>query len=57
MRSFDGKTIFVVEYETDSSMVREYMTDVDYSNLLNKERDGLIKIMNHKSVSNEMQEA
>jgi len=38
--SFDKNTIFVVEYETDTSMVREYMTDIDFSNLQNDERNG-----------------
>ncbi len=47
MRSGDTTTIYMVDYETDSSMVREYMTNNEFSNLLKAERNGFIKIMNH----------
>ena len=47
MRSIDSNAIFMVDYETDSSVVREYMTTIDYEKLLNDERNGNIRIMNH----------
>ena len=52
MRSIDSKTIFMVDYETDSSVVREYMTTIDYQKLLLDERNGSIKIMNHLKIGN-----
>ena len=57
MKGLEGKTIFMVEYETDTSVVREYMTDADYDNLLNDERDGKIRIMNHKNIDFVLREA
>ncbi len=50
MRSINGNTIFMVDYETDTSVVHEYMTESDYTALLKSERDGLIKIMNHRNI-------
>ena len=52
MRSSDSKTIFMVDYETDSSVVREYMTTIDYQKLLSSERNGSIKIMNLMKIGN-----
>ena len=52
MRSIDSNTIFMVDYETDSSVVREYMTTIDYQKLLNDERNGSIKIMNLMKIGN-----
>ena len=57
MRSIDSNTIFMVDYETDSSVVREYMTTIDYQKLLNDERNGIIKIMNHLMIGNQTEEA
>ncbi|MBR4446219.1 MAG: hypothetical protein IKS37_10045 [Solobacterium sp.] len=50
MKGLEAKTIFMVEYETDTSVVREYMTDADYDRLLSDERDGKIRIMNHRNI-------
>ena len=50
MRSIESNAIFMVDYETDSSVVREYMTTIDYQKLLNDERNGSIKIMNHLKI-------
>lgn len=52
MRSIDSKTIFMVDYETDSSVVREYMTTIDYQKLLSSECNGSIKIMNLMKIGN-----
>ena len=52
MRSVDSSTIFMVDYETDSSVVREYMTTIDYQKLLLNERNGNIKIMNLMKIGN-----
>ena len=52
MRSIDSNAIFMVDYETDSSVVREYMTTIDYQKLLLDERNGSIKIMNHLKIGN-----
>lgn len=57
MKGLEGKTIFMVEYETDTSMVREYMTDADYTNLLNDERDGKVVIVSHKNIDFVLREA
>ena len=46
MRSVDTTAIFMVDYETDTSVVREYVTTIDYNKLLNDERNGTIRIMN-----------
>lgn len=50
MRSVDSTAIYMVDYETDSSMVREYMTNNEFRNLLKAERNGFIKIMNHVQI-------
>ena len=42
----------MVDYETDSSVVREYMTTIDYQKLLLSERNGSIKIMNLMKIGN-----
>lgn len=52
MRSIDSNAIFMVDYETDSSVVREYMTTIDYQKLLLDERNGSIRIMNHMKIGN-----
>ena len=52
MRSIDSNAIFMVDYETDSSVVREYMTTIDYQKLLSSERNGSIKIMNLMKIGN-----
>ena len=50
MRSIDSNAIFMVDYETDSSTVREYVTTIDYRKLLNDERNGSIRIMNQTKI-------
>ncbi|MBR3357034.1 MAG: hypothetical protein IKG46_04315 [Solobacterium sp.] len=57
MKGLEAKTIFMVEYETDTSVVREYMTDADFDRLLTDERDGKIRIMNHRNIDFVLNEA
>ncbi len=52
MRSIDSNAIFMVDYETDTSVVREYVTTIDYDRLLNDERNGTIRIMNQIRIGN-----
>ena len=42
----------MVDYETDTSVVREYVTTIDYDRLLNDERNGTIRIMNQIRIGN-----
>ncbi len=57
MRSVDSNAIFMVDYETDTSVVREYLTTIDYNKLLNDERNGTIRIMNHTRIGNSTEKA
>ena len=57
MRSVDSNAIFMVDYETDTSVVREYLTTIDYNKLLNDERNGTIRIMNHTRIGSSAEKA
>ena len=54
--SIDNTAIFMVDYETDSSVVREYVTTIDYDKLLNDDRNGTIRIMNQIRIGNSSSE-
>lgn len=47
MRNINDLTMCIVDYETDVSEVREYMTNYEFQKLLNEERKGNIRIVNH----------
>lgn len=51
MTNFDPTTVFMVDYETDTALVREYMSNIDYSRLLQSEKNGGVRIMNHEVIS------
>lgn len=57
MRSVDSNAIFMVDYETDTSVVREYVTTIDYNKLLSDERNGMIRIMNHTRIGSSAEKA
>ena len=57
MRSVDSNAIFMVDYETDTSVVREYVTTIDYNKLLSDERNGMIRIMNHTRIGSNAEKA
>lgn len=42
-------TVFVM-YETDNSVICEYMSEMKYQDLKNDELNGNIKIMNHRNI-------
>jgi hypothetical protein len=43
-------TVFVM-YETDCSVICEYMSEIDYQVLEQDELNGRIRIMNHRNFS------
>ncbi len=47
MRNINDLTICMVDYETDVSVVREFMTNIEFQKLLDEERNGNIRIVNH----------
>lgn len=47
MRNINDLTMCMVEYETDVSVVREFMSNLEFQKLLNEERNGNIRIMSH----------
>ena len=55
--SVDSNAIFMVDYETDTSVVREYVTTIDYNKLLSDERNGMIRIMNHTRIGSSAEKA
>ncbi|MBR4164160.1 MAG: hypothetical protein IKR11_11610 [Solobacterium sp.] len=50
MRNVDSESIFVVDYESGSSVIHEFMSSSDYLNLLENERMGYVKIMHHENL-------
>jgi hypothetical protein len=50
MRNNDLESIFVVDYESGSSVIHEFMSSSDYRNLLKNEQQGNIRIMSHTNL-------
>lgn len=44
-----NNTVFVM-YETDCSVICEYMTEMEYQDLKKDELNGRIRIMNHRNI-------
>ncbi len=47
MRNINDLTMCMVDYETDVSVVREFMTNIEFQKLLTEEQNGNIRIVNH----------
>ena len=45
MHETQNDTVFMVVYECGSSLIHEYMSESDFRNLENKEKDGSVRIM------------
>jgi hypothetical protein len=44
-----NNTVYVM-YETDCSVICEYMTEMEYQDLKKDELNGSIRIMNHRNI-------
>lgn len=47
MRNINDLAICMVDYETDVSVVREFMSKMQFQKLLSEEKAGRIRIVNH----------
>ncbi len=45
-----NETVFVVDYAEGYSVIREYMSDQSFQNLLELEKSGSVVIMNHRNI-------
>ncbi len=57
MRRINDVTTYIVEYMTEASEVREYTNASGYQNLLDADRNGIIRILNHTEVNQSTTEA
>lgn len=50
MSNIDEKNVFLVSYETDEATVHEYVSTIEYQNLLTLANNGSIRIMNERLI-------
>lgn len=48
--SIVNDSVMLVTYETKNSVIREYMTEIEFKHLKNDELNGRIRIMNHRNL-------
>lgn len=49
--SIVNDNVMLVTYETEYSVICEYMTEIEFKKLKTNELNGSIKIMNHRNLS------